>query len=397
MKIGYLHLGIPQKGESGVTRYGRLICAEAKKNQDLEIIEARVTLTKKAQEDRVLLAEAANKLSEADLVHVQFSKHIWGGGWHQLSNLRAFFNCCRVPVVATVHDALPATYPPYGIIEAWKQESYRQREYSNFKKLAIKSTLVNLWQNYLPDAKAVRFLSSKAQTIITCTQEEARRLHHLVERKKSIVIPHFVEQRDAKITPEVARVSLGLEGFKVVTLQGFIVGRKGHKLLIEALAKLPPDIKVIFAGGTAPNTQKLLEDLLKLAEAKGVRERLVVTGYLSDEDLERCLMASHLAVCPFEVISASGSLSTWISLARPILASDIPQIEEYNTIEPGAIKIFNPYTAEALAEAIQEILAKSKDGEEPAVASLREKLSMPAIFEQHLRHYKDLVKMPDDV
>ena len=68
-------------------------------------------------------------------------------------------------------------------------------------------------------------------------------------------------------------------------------------------------------------------------------------------------MASHLAGCPFEMLSASGSLSTGVSLGRPILASDLPQIAEYNRIEPGAIKTFQPYTSEALAAAITHQLS----------------------------------------
>lgn len=126
-----------------------------------------------------------------------------------------------------------------------------------------------------------------------------------------------------------------------------------------------------------------------LAKTMGVEERLRITGYLSEEELERYLVATDLAICPFKNCSASGSLSTWISVAHPtILAFDLPQINEYNRLEPGAIKTFQPYTPAALAQAIRQLLPTCGESYAPAVERLRQRLSMPAIFDEHLSHYR---------
>jgi glycosyltransferase involved in cell wall biosynthesis len=131
----------------------------------------------------------------------------------------------------------------------------------------------------------------------------------------------------------------------------------------------------------------MVDAVIALAKEKKV-DNLEITGYLSEEELEMYLMATDLAVCPFSRCSASGSLSTWISLGRTILASDLPQIAEYNKLEPGAIETFNPYTPNALAEAIREILPICSNSDNLSLAKLQKKLSISAIFERHLNDYR---------
>ncbi|MEB3342541.1 glycosyltransferase [Okeania sp.] len=396
MKIGYLHISLAGS-KSGVTRYGHFLASAARKQSHLDILETDVELTTNTTNNLKLLSQAAKKLSEADVVHIQFNIYTWGKKWQQFQNIKAFINNCQAPIVATIHDVLPANYPPYSLLEAFQREYYQQRKYSNFQKLSLRSTINNFWNNYIshniPNIYTIRWLLKKVKLVITCTKAESQRLIPYSSRKL-VNIFHFVEERNISISPPEARSILGLEKFKVITLQGFIFRSKGHRLLIEAMPKLSENIKVVFAGEPAPNQENFWQELLKLAEKIGVADRLLVTGYLSEKDLETYLMASHLAVCPFEILSASGSLSTWISLARPILASDLPQIAEYNKIEPGAIQTFQPYTAEALAEAIKEELSMVETEEKPndLLISLREKLSISNIFNQHLKVYQNVVK-----
>ena len=89
--------------------------------------------------------------------------------------------------------------------------------------------------------------------------------------------------------------------------------------------------------------------------------------------------------------SASASLSTWISAARPILASSLPLIAEYNALEPDAIHTFDPYTAASLADAIRAALDRDSDAEVQRVARLRERLLPPAILDRHVEAYRELL------
>ncbi|MCP2728303.1 glycosyltransferase [Limnofasciculus baicalensis] len=392
MKIGYLHISTSKERESGITRYSRLLASEAHQRSNLSIMEANVILTENKKHNQILLGKAAKELDRTDIIHLHYSKYLWGGGWKQLFYLKSFISQCSVPIVATFHDMYPAIYPSNNLLTAFNQQYQQQVRSQSHPLKRVVNAARGTWYSYLADRKTLLWLSKQLRGILISTEEEKQRIIHLIDPKKLTKIPLFVEEPAFKISRLEARSSLGLEDYKVVTLQGFIYDNKGHQLLIEAIPKLPPEVKVIFAGGIAPNNQGLLSYLLKIAEKKGVAQRLHITGYLSEEDLLRYLVASDLAVCPFKLFSASASLSTWISVARPILASDLPQIAEYNQIEPGAIHTFNPYTAEELAKAILKLLPICSDQEDPAVVRLQKKLSMSIIFNDHLKFYQDAAK-----
>ncbi len=414
MKIGYLHIGPP---EHGVCRYGRLLAAEARRRPELEVIEADVLLTNDRQYNQQILVQAAEQLRAADIIHFQFNKYnkvLWGGGSSQLDHLRFFMNSCSSPLVVTLHDVF---YPPYGLAGVMKHLRSKLKpttqtitasssnkemiatppsEPSQPKRSKLSKALGFLQATsegmFGADALALRQIAKRANFMFVCTQEEAQRVCDRIPKHKLKVIPHFVETRTIDISPSKASKLLGLEGFKVVTLLGFIYPPKGHQIMVEAMSELPPDVKVVFAGGpSSASYEHLVDDLMALAKKNGVDDRLRITGYLSEEELELYLIATDLAVCPFSRFSASGSLSTWISIARPILASDFPQVAEYNKLEPNAIKTFKPYTSTALAQAIRQLISTTQATEDSSVASLRQKLSMPVIFDEHLTYYRRIL------
>jgi glycosyltransferase involved in cell wall biosynthesis len=111
---------------------------------------------------------------------------------------------------------------------------------------------------------------------------------------------------------------------------------------------------------------------------------------LPEQQLEQYLMATDVAVCPFRSLSASGSLSTWISTARPIVATDLPQIAEYNAVAPGAIAIFRPHSPEALAGAVRAVLQDGGDAQCEALRRVREQLLLPAIAGRHVTIYREV-------
>ncbi len=104
MILGFLHIG---KSEHGVCRYGRLLADEAKKRSELRVLESEVTLTGDSRNDTLLLTEAVQKLSAAQIVHIQFTEVFLGIDEYIFHNLRTFIAKCRCPVVVTIHDTEP--------------------------------------------------------------------------------------------------------------------------------------------------------------------------------------------------------------------------------------------------------------------------------------------------
>lgn len=413
MKLGYLHIGSP---EHGVSRYGRLLATEARRVSTLSVMEAEVELTLDHQQNRAEIIKAASHLSSVDIVHLQYSiknnKGLWGRGWTQLAHLRLFRQYCAQPLVVTVHDVYDLPPNPSKIL-AYVSRFFRQCS----PKLMVKSTpnnsqaeklsianLINSIRQYrwlvqgeilrIPDDISWHWLLSQVKLVFVSSEEERRRLSQ-GDISSPTVIPHFVEQRSPIYSKKEAQQALNLHGFQVITLLGFIHERKGHQLLVKALSHLPKQVIVVFAGGASPGNEHFLQNLLALATADGVEHRLRITGYLSEVNLERYLMATDLAICPFQSFAASGSLSTWISVARPLLAFNLPQIAEYNRIAPDSIKTFQPYTPEALASKIKHLLCIGTTTTDIAVDRLRQKLLLPVTFHQHLVHYQQVVAAPN--
>ncbi len=374
MRIGYLHLGEPGHG---LHRYGSLLAAEARRRGSVEVVERSVAPCAEPRAFRDALDEARSKLARADVVHVQHNRTLWGVGLEQHRNVRRFLAESDAPVVVTCHDVYPRD--PWA---PWRKRRWRWRRVRRH------------WRERVPTNRTLRLWLRSAAAVIVCSDEEARRLAALVGSgavdANARVIDHFVEERDPLPPRQAARDGLGLASSRVVTLLGYIHPSKGHDLLVDALPHLPDDVVVVLAGRPSPGNEDFLRRLERRAERRGVADRLRVTGWLEDAEQAAVLSATDLAVAPFRFLSASGSLSTWISAGAPILAHDLPQLDRYDVLSPGAIDRFAPYEARALAGAIVDGLER-RTPPDPAVERLREDLLMPRIFDRHLALYRELV------
>ncbi|MBA2488870.1 MAG: hypothetical protein H0V36_06025, partial [Chloroflexi bacterium] len=88
-------------------------------------------------------------------------------------------------------------------------------------------------------------------------------------------------------------------------------------------------------------------------------------------------------------LSASGSLSTWISTGRPIVTSDLPQFREYDALVPGALRIFRPLTAQAFADGVRQALDEVPPPQDERVIRLRDHLLTPRAVEAYEAVYRE--------
>lgn len=386
MLIGYLQLSPPQDHESGIARYGRYIAQAVQQQPQLETREVVLELSDPIN-FRPALKQALKTFQDCDVLHVQYSKYVGLTGWNKLCLLKMIRQRFKGMLCITLHDVYADLYPAYGLKEAWEFENKRLRGFSKNQSLALRSTATYLWQNYLADQAIIKWLLTHCDQLIVCNQTEAERLQHFEGAEKLTVIPHFVESRSLRYSPAEAKATLGFGPEKIITLQGFVYRSKGHSMLLNALSLLSEDYKVVFAGGMAPHQDAFKRELELQIKQLRLGDRVTITGYLSEEDLELYLAATDLAVCPFRIVSASGSLSTWISMERPILAHALPQIEELNDLVPGAISRFQDYSPDALAKAIKICLADAASQATPPSGSpikqLKERLSLTRIAQEH--------------
>lgn len=345
-KIGFLHLGRP---ESGVRRYGQLIADEANTQPGLEVVQVDAG---RIDERAERLAEVGRDLSAAQVVVLQWNRRGWGKHGQSLARLVRFRRACRRPLVVTLHDV-------------FDRQGLRQR--------------------YLqPDVWSLRQLGRTADRIVVHSEVEVERLRGIVPLDRVRVIPHFVERRRLALGADEARERLGLADRRVVTLLGFVYGRKGHRFAVEAVPLLPEDVVMVYAGGPVAGRSYVHDLALRKAQELRLGDRFRITGYLPEEDLETWMAATHLAILPFTDLSASGSLSSWISAGKPMLVSDLPGFREYARLAPGALNLFGPAQPAALAAAIDALLAGSLADPDPAVLALGRELSMERTLARYL-------------
>lgn len=399
LSLGYLHLLPPGSAdqEHGVTRYGRLLAEQMTRSADTIVQSVSVSLTGgDIAADRANLQAAAVQLNATDLVHIQYSKYLWAdqrGNWGA-DRLMAFLDGLDKPLVVTLHDVDANLYGPGQLWRGLLQEWQKQRRFSKGRSLALRSTWLGWRKNTFADSQTLQTLIRRSVRSLVCHQAEADRLRHLPGRGKLQVMPHFIEDRPIDGCPiGECQGQLGLSG-PVITLQGYLYPGKGHRLLLEACApilKENPETTLLFAGGPSAGSDPLQAALEVRARELGIADRLLITGYLDEATLIQYLQATDVAVCPFEKLSASGSIATWIALGKQPLTSDLPQIRELNGMVAGAIETFAPYDATSLGLAIRERLAR---GNEPnaAVLKLRSMLSLDAIGDRHRQLYLEVMR-----
>jgi glycosyltransferase involved in cell wall biosynthesis len=346
-QLGFLHLGRP---ESGVRRYGQLIADELRARSGVAVKEVEAG---RIDQSSAQLDAAAAGLAGCDVVLMQWNRRGWGKHAGSLMRLNRFRRAFRGSLVVTMHDVFDR---------------------------------VGLRQRYLqPDVWSLRQLGRTADRIVVHSQIEVERLRGIVPMDKLRVIPHFVESRELPMSAQEARQRLGLGQRKLVTLLGFVYGRKGHRYAVEAVPYMPDDAIMVYAGGPVEGRTFVYDLALQKAQELGLGDRFRITGYLSDEELGTWMAATHLAILPFTDLSASGSLSSWISAGKPMLVSDLPGTREYARRVPGALNFFAPAgEAWPLGAAICELLARPLADPDPAVQRLARELSMANTGDRYL-------------
>jgi len=344
--VGFLHLG---RAESGVRRYGQLIADETRTREGLTVTEVEAGRVDQSSEQ---LAQVATDLGDCDVALMQWNKRGWGKHGSLLRLMR-FRRAYTGALVVTLHDV-------------FDRQGLRQR--------------------YLrTDTWSLRQLGRTADRIVVHSQIEVERLRGIIPIEKLRVIPHFVESRELPLSAEEARAKLGLGERKVVTLLGFVYGRKGHRYAVEAVPYMPDDAIMVYAGGPIEGRTFVHDLALEKADELGLGDRFRITGYLSEEDMGTWMAATHLAILPFTDLSASGSMSSWISSGKPMLVSDLPGTREYARRVPGALNFFGPAgEAWPLGSAINELLSKPLADPDPGVQKLARELSMANTVDRYL-------------
>ena len=148
---------------------------------------------------------------------MQWNRRGWGTRGRSLARLLRFRRAYRGALVVTLHDV----FDRHGLRQRWLE----------------------------PEVWGLRWLGRTADRLVVHSQVEVERLRGLVPLERLRVVPHFVERRTLPLSAVEARARLGLADRRIVTLLGFVYGRKGHRYAVEAVPYLPDDVVMVYAGG----------------------------------------------------------------------------------------------------------------------------------------------------
>ncbi|MFT7823746.1 MAG: glycosyltransferase family 4 protein [Sulfurimonas sp.] len=212
------------------------------------------------------------------------------------------------------------------------------------------------------------------------------------EPKKVITIKHggYLDHINQKPDKKELRRELGLEEEgKYLLFFGQIKKVKGLDILLEAMNKLPEEIKLIIAGKPWKDDFSSYDTLI--AEY-GLQNRVIkMIRFIEDEEREKLFFAADANILPYRIIYQSGVLLMAMSHGLPVIASDLSPNRE--VIENGINGLlFTSEDSDDLAKKIdqfffdhslQEILSHN------ARKTIRDKYSWTPIAQGYINMIED--------
>ncbi len=218
--------------------------------------------------------------------------------------------------------------------------------------------LHNVFERHIHEVEWL--LTYEAWKVIVCSRymrEEVQRIF-ATPSDKIHIIPNGVNPIKKMSFNEVLRV---LEKYnippnmRIVLFVGRLVYEKGAQILIEAIpyiTRIADDVFFVIVG-TGPMREELERRSIEL----GVRDRIVFTGFVTDQELHALYNAAYIAVFPslyepFGIVALEA-----MSIGKPVVVSNVGGLSEIVEHGKNGLKV-PPGDAKALANAIIELLLR---------------------------------------
>ena len=209
------------------------------------------------------------------------------------------------------------------------------------------------------------YISILADKIICVSSPVKDQFQKWIRRKKVVLlyegfpIEEFGPVEEEKIS--AFRDQFGLNGHPVVGVVGRIkFSRKGQDVFVRAAAMMKddfPNVKFLIVGSPFPGNEEHLENLKKLVVDLGIRERVILTGDVSD--IRIAYSALDISVLPSAFPEPFGGVVVEsMAYGKPVVGTRIGGTIEQ--IEDGTTGLLvEPNNTEELARAITILLRDS--------------------------------------
>ena len=277
--------------------------------------------------DERLFHSLGQRLNSCDVTHIQHQYFFFGGVAPHKNHFAALLNRVRVPIVMTVHEIVE------GGTVGWRRALIGLTNRRNFLHPAIRQIIVH-------------------------TEADAQKLQAIgVAESRLTVLPVAVPPVSPLPNHSAAQEALGVAGKRVLLMFGFLSEKKGHGNAFAALSGLPNDVVLVLAGERHPDDSSDYVAVLKARiAANGWEARVLITGYLPEDQIPQIMAAADVALAPFVESSGSASLAHLLAYGLPVIASDIPPHRELLGQSPGSLALYPGGDIGALRQQILSVL-----------------------------------------
>lgn len=234
---------------------------------------------------------------------------------------------------------------------------------------------------------------------VTVVSEELGRLLRANDVPVHRTVHNALEVADAP--PDASDVAafrerLGLADAQLIAIGGRLHEQKGVGKLIEMLARLAPEfprLRMLVMG----QRDVYDDEFAPRAEALGVADRIVPTGWLESDELRLAYAAVDVFVTPSLCFDTFGIVNLEaMEQSKPVVATSFGGSRE--VVSEGVTgHIENPFDVEAYAARIAELLrdpARARAMGEAGRARLLADFTMDRLADEYLEVYKGAIAAP---
>jgi glycosyltransferase involved in cell wall biosynthesis len=250
--------------------------------------------------------------------------------------------------------------------------------------ITARGTDINLIPGYALARRMV--LRAERQAAASVTVSEALREEMIrlgVPPERVVTLRNGVDlQRFTPLPKDEAQARIGVSG-RVLLSVGYLIERKGHHLVIEALQRLPHWTLVIVGDGP------MRQELKALAERLGVSGRVRFKGAIEQRELPTYYSAADLLALASSREGMPNVVLESLACATPVVAAPswgTPEI----IADPVAGRLTRDRTAAAIADAVNDIAAGMPSREE--VRRYAERFSWDATTRGLLRLFENILR-----
>lgn len=218
--------------------------------------------------------------------------------------------------------------------------------------ITARGTDINLIPRYRVPRAWIRWAARRASAMITvCRALKDEMIGLGIDDEKIHVLRNGVDlEMFRPVDGRRIRERFGLDG-RVLISVGHLIRRKGHDLVIGALARLEPDVQLLIVGD-GPERRRLEAHAADLQ----VADRVVFAGEVPHRELAEYYSAADVLVLASDREGWPNVLLESMACGVPVVATSIWGVPEV-VASPEAGVLVDDRTPEALAGGIRRLLA----------------------------------------